>query len=277
MLAFPPNYSLPIFLIVLGIMSLFLHPPLRNRLHPRYIVAFAAVAALVCLPIYSINQQQATAYDVGTVIFRFSSWNFTIDSGEVERIDDISNIHTLAEAYFMFYCNDTVTFYLIEQNRPEIHHQETNYTQGDAAFILPYLYAEVGVPARWSVCLLNLNTVPLNVTIQPIWLEDSIEMARWNIQYTLYLPLALLFAIWMTLGLSLVAIHRRRIVSQAFFVGLLLIGPGIVLGVVLFMIAPSFLLVSSPLIPLLAIPVILILHKKQKQTLVKATTEIECS
>ena len=165
----------------------------------------------------------------------------------------------------MVICNNNVTFYLIDQNRPETHHLEANYSGEYMGIRLPYLYTETGVPARWSVCLRNPTPGSLNVSIESISLEDSIEMARWSIEYNLYLPLALLFTIWMALGTPLLIIHRKRIRSQEFMIGLLLTIIGVSIGLVLATVVPLSLFSPSFIAVFLIIPLILLFRNQQKQ------------
>jgi len=275
MLAIPPSYGLPVVLVFIGIVSLFHYAPIRERLHPQRLLVLALVAALVCIPVYSINAQQASAYDVGDVVVAFEDWNLTIGPSEVERIDDISNIHTLAGVYLTIVCDSNVTFYLIDQNRPETHYLEANYSDDSVNFVLPYLYTETGVPARWSMCFKNPNPDSLNVSIQAIWREDSIEIAWWKVQFSLYLPLALLLAIWLALGTPLLVIYRKQMVSQGFATGSLLTALGIALGLILVLIVPSFILTPHPLAVLAIVALVLLFREKKKETPAGPNVDIE--
>ena len=252
-------------LIFIIILPLFLYEPVRRVLRPEWIVIIALVTMLVCLPIYAINYQEVSAYDEGDVIFRWRTWNFTIGPSDVERIDDVSNIHTKASAYIMISCDSNVTFYLIDQNRPESRHREANYSQESIGFRLPYLFTEAGVPARWSVCLMNPNLDFLNVSIESIWLEDNIEIARWSIEYDLYQPLVVLFSVWLALGTPLLIIHRKRITSWEFMTGVMLTIVGVGLGIVTANLVSLSMLVPSPLVVFLFVLLIIIVRERQRK------------
>jgi hypothetical protein len=278
MLAFPPSYSLPVLLVFTGFVLLFLYTPARKLLRPSRVIVLALVVSLICIPVYSIDAQQVSAYYVGDVVLRWDSMNFTIGPNEIQRIDNISNIHTIAAAYLTIDCDKNVTFYLADQNRPEVHYSESNYSNQNMIFVLPYLYTDEGVPARWSVCLLNPNPSTLNVTIEPIWVEDSIEMAWWSVEFNLYLPLALLFAVLVALGGPLMIIHRKHWASREFGSGLLLVVLGIGIGVVLTMTVPLFVFFPSPLaLFLFFLLSILILEKREKTPQKTSANPVESS
>ncbi len=266
MLAFPPTYAIPISLVFICTVLLFCYAPVRERLRPQRLLILALAATLICVPVYAINYQQTPAYDVGSVVFRDRAWDFTIWPGNTERIDDISNIHAVAAAYITIVCDSNVTFYLIDQNRPEAHHREANYSEVETTFRLPYLYTETGVPAQWSICLTNSNPTLLHVRIESIWLEDSIEMAWWGIEYSLYLPLVLLFAVWMALGLPMLILYRRRAESQEFMTGLALTILGVGLGVVLASLVPFYLLSPSSIGILVIVALFLVYGCNRKKT-----------
>jgi 4-amino-4-deoxy-L-arabinose transferase-like glycosyltransferase len=271
MLAIPPSYSFPMLVVFFIVLSLFIYEPLRRKLRPKHIAILAIVPLLVCVPIYVINSQEVSAYYVGDVVFRWGTWNFTIGPSDVERIDDVSNIHTKAYANIVFSCESNVTFYLIDQNTPEIHHREANYSEESIGFRLPYLFTEAGVPARWSVCLMNPNLDFVNVSIQSIWLEDSIEIAWWSIDYNLYLPLVLLFGVWIALGTPLLVIHRKRMSSQEFQIGIALTLLGTSLGIVLSILVPFF---PSVILPIAVYLIILqvFFFKGEKKTIPQGPT-----
>lgn len=258
MFAIPPSYALPVIVIVFIILMLFLYEPFRRILRPKQIAVLVFIPMLVCLPIYMMNSQEVSAYYEGDVVFRWRTWNFTIGPSDVERIDDVSNIHFKAFAYILISCQRNVTFYLVDQNRPEVHHQEANYSQDSIQFSLPYLFTEAGVAARWSVCLMNPNLEFINVSIESIWLEDYIEIAWWSIDYTLYLPLVLLFAFWVALGTSLVITHRKRLRSPEFLMGIALTILSASLGVVLSFLTWFFTSVLFPIMLFLIVQVLLL-------------------
>jgi len=226
---------------------------------------------LVCVPIYMINSQEVSAYYEGDVVFRWRTWNFTIGPSNVERIDNVSNIHFKAYVNIVFSCENNVTFYLIDRNIPEVHHREANYSDESIGFRLPYLFTETGVPARWSVCLMNPNLDFVNVSIQSIWLEDSIEIAWWSIEYNLYLPLVLLFGFWIALGTPLLVIHRKREESLEFQIGIVLTFLGTTLGIVLFILIPFFPSVLFPLAVYL-IFLLIFFFRGEKKTIPQSPT-----
>ena len=273
MLAFPPSYSFPMLIVFCVFLALFLYEPLRRKLRPKHIAILALVPMLVCVPIYVMNSQEVSAYYEGNVVLNWGTWNFTIGPGAVERIDDVSNIHTRASVYIDISCESNVTFYLIDQNMPEIHHREANYSEKSISFRLPYLCTETGVPARWSVCFMNPNLDFINVSIVSIWLEDAIEMAWWSIEYNLYLPLVLLLGVWVALGAPMLVIHRKRMKSQEFQIGIALTILGTALVLVLSFLSEYF---QSALFPIAVYLVLQIFFfKGDKKTVSEdSTTDI---
>ncbi|MDH4214964.1 MAG: hypothetical protein OEV85_13690 [Candidatus Thorarchaeota archaeon] len=271
MFAFPPSYSFPMLIVFFAFLLLFVYEPLRRKLRLKHIAILALIPMLVCLPIYVMNSQEVTAYYEGDVVLNWGTWNFTIGPSAVERIDDVSNIHTKASVYILISCESNVTFYLIDQNMPETHHREANYSEQSISFRLPYLFSATGAPARWSVCLMNPNLDLINVSIVPMWLEDAIEMAWWSIEYNLYLPLVLLFGVWMALGTPQLVIHRKREESQEFLIGIALTFLGIILGIFLFILVPFF---SSGLFPLVVYLIILLIFffRGERKTIPQSPT-----
>jgi len=94
--------------------------------------------------------------DSGSMGFPGYEENFDILPGESRQIGPLSNWFTVAALSVRLWSSpNEVTFYITDENIPQIKYEEGNYSGGELYLMLPYRFSRPFVIANWTINLCN--------------------------------------------------------------------------------------------------------------------------
>ncbi len=112
------------------------------------------IQAGLAYDLYSYYQGQIG--DSGSMGFLGHEGSFDILPGESRQIGPLSNWFTVAAFSVLLWSSpNEVTFYITDENIPQIKYEEGNYSGGELYLMLPYRFSRPFVIANWTVNLCN--------------------------------------------------------------------------------------------------------------------------
>lgn len=144
--------------------------------------------------------------------------HFNILPGESCKIGRLSNWFTAGNLYVRIRSSDNnVTFFVTDENIPQIRHEEGNYSDCELLFVLPYRFSRPFVVANWTVNLYNPSqneSIFVSVSMFSDPMEDVGIIAMHTVIFSHEWPLIAVLTLWFYTDVSIQLEKSRRPASH---------------------------------------------------------------
>ena len=227
-------------LLVLFVVVLYSTQSTKGIRKYRNSMILIIVSTSIAMPFQIMTSYDVVAYSAGSNDLLGVHDSIELEPDETHMIQDISNWYNI-EAFTIDIITlpENVTFYLKDENSPEVRYHELELGNTSIGLRLPHLYSEFLKVANWTLCFTNPNEMSIHISYGVVFLIPLVSTPSVHTYYALQAPLIALSLLWILIP-SLLYIHKevsKEIILQQRRLSITAVG-----------LVALYLIVSSPIL-----------------------------